>query len=836
MKKSTPMGRKVLVAALLASAGASLPQVAIAQQADETTASNTEIIVTAQRREEKAQDVPIMITAVSAEGLRERAVTDLQGMQNQVPSLIVAPNGQSSRDVMSPSIRGQGTSFQGSPGVVVYMNEIPLVPAATLSSQGGPGNFVDLQSVQVLSGAQGTLFGRNTTGGAILLTAARPTDKLEGSISGGIGNYNMTELEAVVNVPLTDKLAVRLVGATRDRDGFTKDITWNKDRDDTHWRMGRIGIQWNPTDTISSYTMASYGYSKNNGTGVVPESFNTSGLTRNGSCGGASGVLCSAYTDLITKQQGLGIRTVAHGIDSFSKLEAWTVMNSTDVELTDNLKIRNIASYSTLKYYYANEMDGTIANSYNTGNTRFSHLNPKDNFQQFTEELQFQGEALDKNLTYTAGIFYSHQSPNGPNIDYATTNGRGFTEHASEQYAAFRDVALTNETTALFAQATLDLGALTPALEKVRLTGGFRHNWDKVSGTAVTYKYFLNEGSDALNPGLVKCSFNGAEIPAANAFNPINSTTPANGGCKFSSNTSDTASTWTIGLDYQPIDDLLLYAKVSRGYKVGGFNSYAVNPENASFGPELMTDYEFGFKSDFEVAGRETRLNVNGFNMDYSNIQRGLPDISAVSPTTTGAVIRNVPSARIRGVEIEAMVKPVDGLEIGGNYSYIDAKYKTYTFSNPFPQADCKTSTNYAAPKQMDLTCIPLQYLAPNIFSVYGRLQLPVPESVGNVSLFASYAWSDKQHTAPGALEKTVDTGAVWEPGVTLPSYGLLSATLNWNNFLQSGLDLSLFGTNLTNKIYKISNSGTYGSQNSQSVIYGEPRMYGLRLKYKFGN
>lgn len=161
----------IVRAALLAGsalAGIVMPGIAFAQEAAPQAVVEdsglADIVVTAQRREERSQDVPIVITAISPEGLRERGVTNLQGLQSQVPSLIVQSNGQASRDVMSPAIRGQGASFQGAPGVVIYMNEVPLPIGFTLSTQGGPGNFVDLQSVQVLSGVQGTLFGRNTTG------------------------------------------------------------------------------------------------------------------------------------------------------------------------------------------------------------------------------------------------------------------------------------------------------------------------------------------------------------------------------------------------------------------------------------------------------------------------------------------------------------------------------------------------------------------------------------------------------------------------------------------------------------------------------------------------
>lgn len=629
MQRNNLAGRKLLVAAMLASAGAALPQVAIAQQAETTAASNNEIIVTAQRREERAQDVPITITAFSNEGLRERGVTNLQGLQSQVPSLVIAPNGQASRDVMSPSIRGQSASFQGSPGVVVYMNEVPLPSGITLSNQGGPGQFVDLQNVQVLSGAQGTLFGRNTTGGAILLTAAKPTDKLEGYVQGGFGNYNMTELEAVLNVPLSDKARVRLVGASRDRDGFTQDVNWNKDRDDQHWRMARAGLWLNPVEGVYNYTMAYYGYSKTNGTGVVAKDFNTAyydalanrpvdissynnlpagtlvyplGAIRGGYnfCGQIPNLTPTKYPDcsngnyydnLITEQNARGNRKVAHGVDDFAKVESWGVNNTTDVDLTANLKLRNIISYAELKSYYSNDMDGTVAPIYDTGLTGFSEKFPRDWYKLFTEELQFQGSALEDKLTYTVGGFYLKQSPAGDMSSYAI-NVCAYAD-PMECTIGRNNLAVTNESKALYAQATLDLGAFSPALDRLRLTAGYRYTWDHITGSNTSWNSQMNaDGTPVANT--FSCAWTDA---------PVGDYQDVLDTCRFTGNYKSKSPNWTIGLDYRPIDNLLVYGKVTRGYKAGGFNGYAVFPETRTFGPEYVTDYEGGFKSDFNVGG-----------------------------------------------------------------------------------------------------------------------------------------------------------------------------------------------------------------------------------------
>ena len=799
---------------------------AMAQQSDAGYKSG-EIIVTAQRREERAQDVPIAITAISNDGLRERSITQLQDMQASVPSLVIAPNGQSSRDVMSPSLRGQSASFQGSPAVVVYMAEVPLPASYTLSSQGGPGNFVDLENVQVLSGVQGTLFGRNTTGGAILLTPTKPTDRLEGYVQGGFGNYNMMELEAVANVPLSDTLSVRVVAAGRERDGFTKDVAWNKDRDNQHWRMARVGILWKPSDKISNYTLGYYGYSKTNGSGTVARGFNMSyfqvldGIPGAGFDFCRTAGNCNYYKGLIDKQKDLGIRKVAHGVDDFSKLETWGVSNTTDIELNDNLVLRNIASYAELKSYYAGDQDGTIAPVYDTGATIESRTSPRDDFHQFTEELQLQGKAADGKFTYTLGGFYFKQKPGGEMNSYSINVCSRPTEKGCQK--GFGGIQAHSESKALYAQATLDFGLLTPALDRLRLTAGYRYTWDKVGGTNVSYNYTPVEGVVGPRPGdLVLCS--SKYLFTANP----------DVDCLFGAERKDSAGTWVLGLDYRPNDDLMLYAKVSRGYKAGGFNSYAVYENTRTFGPETVTDYEAGFKSDFRIGDVETRLNVNGFYLDYKNIQRAAGDRNSATGGN-GAITLSSASAVIKGIEIEAMIKPIDILEIGGNYSHISSHYKSFKFNSNSGVYDCSSQT--AADLRftgVDLSCRPLQYLAPNIFSVYGRLQIPTSEKFGQVNLFVNYSWSDKQHTAPLSVER-FPNGSLMEPGVVLGSYGLLNATLDWKNALDSGLDVTLFGTNLTNKQYAISNTGTYQTIGGWSQIFGEPRMYGIRLRYSFG-
>jgi len=190
-------------------------------QAENTTGIG-DIVVTANRRAERSQDVPTVVNAFSTEQLQQQNITKPQDLYGSVPSLTSGSQGQATRDVQSYSIRGQSTGFLASPGVQLYMNEVPLPSSISLNLQGAPGMFIDMANVQILSGPQGTLFGRNTTGGAVLFEPHRPTDELGGYIEGSLGNLNLRAVEGAINLPVVqDKLSIRVSGVYHDRDGYT---------------------------------------------------------------------------------------------------------------------------------------------------------------------------------------------------------------------------------------------------------------------------------------------------------------------------------------------------------------------------------------------------------------------------------------------------------------------------------------------------------------------------------------------------------------------------------------------------------------------------------------
>ncbi|WP_375194254.1 TonB-dependent receptor [Sphingobium sp.] len=830
--------RALLCASATAMAILSVPS-ALAQSEPQQGAQEggiADIIVTANRRQENNQDVPVAITALSADRLQQQGIGKEQDLQASVPSLVVGPNGQGSREAQSFTLRGQGATFQASPGVVTYMNEVPLPSAITLSQQGGPGNFLDLENMQVLAGPQGTLFGRNTTGGAVLLTPKKPKNEFGGWIQGTIGNYDARVIEGAINLPIVnDKLLVRVAGAYNDRDGYTRDIVWNKDRDDQHWYTGRLGVLFRPTETIENYTMLYGSRSRNNGAGLIHRQFNINGLQAFGLCSdapGAGAASCDVYRATTAQANALGPRKTALGIDVFSETETWGISNTTDIDLNDELKLRNIASYQRMRLRYRYDSDATILQQHDVdpgvlpapgqvtlpgAGTPVTYLNatafkevPRDNFEQITEELQLQGELFDKSLTFTAGGFFFKQQPagvqGGTSVVFCPAAVTGLCSSSLTRYAS------TQESKALYAQATLDFGVLSPALDGLRLTGGYRHTWDKISG------FSTNIQANPSNPGTVKCGASGeTDVPVAEQFER----------CTFNVGLKTNAPTWTIGLDYKVSPRILLFGKISRGYKAGGLNALAVYDFKRTFLPEYVTSYEAGIKSDFYLGTVPFRFNAVAYHVDFKDIQRAGADFN---PTTGagGSQIFNA-DARIRGVELDASMQPFKGLEIGGNFSHTDAKYKKFTFTSATGQADCNggVGPNGTA----DMSCLPFQYVAPYIWSMHVNAELPVGDDMGKLNFFVNYSHTSEQYTDTTAMPFE-------QPGARLEPFGLLNMSLDWRDVARSGFDVGLFVTNATNKLYRISNSNVFqptGGLLYQASLYGEPRMYGLRLKYRFG-
>lgn len=764
--------RSALVVVLLASSSL-LPSVAQAQSATEPAASEeadagaglSDIVVTARRRAENLQSVPIAVTAFTAETIAEKGITDRTSLADNTPSLFTI-NGGYPREFAFFALRGQGPAFGSTPGVVNYFAEVPN----TANIDGRVGTYYDLANVQVLAGPQGTLFGKNATGGNILFEPAKPRNEFGGYLRAEYGNYNNRRAEGAINLPVvTDKVLLRVAGSIGRRDGYTTDVgpLFNgKDYDDLGYESFRIGLTLRPADGFELYTVGRYYHSNNNGGGTVLGAYNLAA----GFDGTAFGLgfipTAAIFPGLITAvsdQQARGPRRVAYNLDQFSQTDYWQIINQATLDLSDTIKLRNIVSYSQFRNKYAYDYDATIFPVAGQSSRSINVLAPNT----FTEELQLQGSALNGAVQFSIGGYLDRQTTKNPaGIEAYTFFPLGSLVPAISGLFDSR-----NHSEAVFGQATVDLGKLAPGMAGLSLTAGLRYTWENSFSSQII-------GSPTAVTGSVDSRY----------------------------------PSYTVTLDYDVTDGVHTYITARNAYKSGGVNGpVPANSEFRTFAPEKLSDIEVGFKSQFTVGEVEVRANLAAYRGIYKNIQRTTAE--AVQ-TPSGALLLNVTRSaaegKIQGVEFNGAVVPVRGLTLTGSYSYIDSSYTKVA----------------SASAGAILAGAPFPYTPKHKFSLGATYETPLG-GLGDLGLAINYSRQSKVSTA--------QTNASFYR--FLPAYGLLSASLDLRNIGRSGLDVGIFSTNLADVTRPVGVADFYASgAGVVGLTYNEPRMYGIRIGYRFGN
>jgi len=393
---------------------------AVAQQNAQSTASSgtglEEIVVTARRKEERLQTVPVAITAFTPAALEEKHIESASDLQHFVPGLL---SSQETRDEQVFYLRGQGPNGGqgGAPGVVTYFADVPFYAS-------GPGIYFDLDNLQVLRGPQGTLFGRNTTGGAVLFEPKHPTNTFEGYFQVSLGDYNLHEEQGALNIPIIeDKLLVRAAFDVDQRDGFTNDFTTGQDLDNRDYWSFRLGVTWRPTDDFENYIVYDSLYSHTNGTGIELQAINSfrdpKGIAANETtfvqtfCPVAPNP-CGVPAQQLANQAAAGPRGsfTTPGLFGLDKTYSYGITDVAKYDLTDNITVKNIFGYRVLKNLLRYDLDGmnlavidfTTPNNWNLSNV------------QYTDELQFQGRSSDGNLSWIGGAFYEFLHPGGTTV------------------------------------------------------------------------------------------------------------------------------------------------------------------------------------------------------------------------------------------------------------------------------------------------------------------------------------------------------------------------------------------------------------------------------------
>lgn len=720
------------------------------------------IVVTAQRREENLQDVPIAVTALNAETLEKANIESLVDVQYHVPNMHFGETGFGDSAIIV-NIRGQGIFGGRNPSVGMYINEVPMPqvgPSAAGAFVGGEGIFFDLENVQVLKGPQGTLFGRNTTGGAVLLTSRRPGDDFGGNIKVSYGNYDNFEVEGGVDVPIIqDKLTFRGAFLYHNRDGFV-DVLSTPDFpngikahnvDATHFR-GTLSY----TGDVLSNDLVVSRYENN----VFGNQQIISGLL----AGSFVPAIIPEITDVIEQQNELGIRkAVPQSLTPEYDTYMFSATNRTELELSDTVTLRNIFGFTQQRTRAGRSYDGS-------GLTLFHRVNvgPTQTRDQFTEELQILGASEDDRLTWTAGVFYY----NLPTAGFDVVETTAFNSLFGPPSRVATDYS--EESIAFYGQATY---ALT---EQLKLTLGARYTMDYARGIQRN----LNYESACVNPQA-----------------------PFDESCTIDLKDSWKVPTWNVTLDYQANDDLLLYGSVRRGFRSGGYNLVTItDPDKLAYDEELITSFELGFKADTMVGSMPLRFNAAAFYDAFKDAQITV-DLGQQGNLLLGVL--NAADADFTGGEVELTMEPLPGFEINATGSYLDVKYKN--FPDDYDAQDIYLVTKnekYGRPKFT--------------FSLGANYEVLLAGDQ-SLDLYANYSWVDDQ-----ATDKFNDL-------TNMPAHGILDLTATWRNALNLPIDVTAYSTNALDKTYRnyvIAES----SLGFASYGYGAPRMYGLRLNYRFGS
>ncbi|CAN5294811.1 TonB-dependent receptor [soil metagenome] len=585
----------------------------------------SEIIVTAQRREERVQNVPISISAIGSEELAQRSIGDLQQLAGAVPGLFITGQaGQGASNLIAiRGISGQASPIGQSQTVAVYVDGQYLArPDAAFFS------LDDVERLEVLRGPQGTLYGRNSTGGAINIITRRPGDELHYGLDMNYGNYSHFSAKGSLSGPLGGGFAAGVSGSYDQRDGYFYNLTTGHHVGDTDSYTLRGKLRYESPDKAFDAMLAG-DISKKRNTIIFQSQYDSAGNPY-------------SYTDPWQ---------VALPLAAEQRVQNGGVTDSKGVDLTlnykaaDNIDLTSLTSYRTFGSRIEYVLDGyRLAAPGGAPGVPLAALST-NSAKTFTQELRSVMTLGD--LKATLGANYYHEKQ---------VFGSAGTTPVATVAPVNNPVSKSNlDAIGIFSQLEYSI------TDQLTLVGGLRFNHE-------TRDFSIDYSARTFNPT------GAANVGAAAAAPPVGIAGPLLKG-----NVKDTTLIPSAGLNFQATRDILLYAKFSRGYQAPGFNATpgvftngtgGFNTAVNTFKPETLDAYEVGVKSQF--LDRRVTLNVAGFYYKYKDLQ--------VRRTIMPGVIevQNAAAATIKGAEGTLSFRMSQGLTLSGNMTYLDARYDSF--------------------------------------------------------------------------------------------------------------------------------------------------------------
>lgn len=756
-----------------------------------------EIVVTARRREENLQDTPISVTAFSSEALELRQADTVGDIGRFAPNVSLEPvaNISGSSASITTFIRGVGqTDFNITvdPGVGLYYDGVYVARTA-----GALLDLGDVQSIQILRGPQGTLFGKNTIGGAIIVNSIPPSNDfdLEGEIA--TGSFNRLDARGMINVPVSDRVAVRAVVGLRTRDGYQERLSDGGRQGNVDTLGGRIAIRAELTDdfkaTLSFDANRRREQSAANTLLQVSEGFDVIGVA--GGFPVTNGGFQSFFWNKVLQAPNCGpVGTPApatvncygphwftNNIDktwgtnrNLSNFDLWGTNLTLDWEI-GSVDFKSITAYRETKAQFSFDFDGSpipLGESFN-------NIDQK----QFSQEFQLTGTLFDGVVDFTGGLYYLKEKATDSNL----------LTFAFADFVSGGDV--DNDSYAAYLQATINV------TDRFSITPGIRYT-DETKRFDPSRQRITDDRTGGALLLLSRCFVRQTPIiPPDPALCPTPDTTlnPQGDNILSAVEVQTKASEWTpaLSLDYKVTDQTLIYASYSKGFKSGGFTQRIFPPEPAAtpFAPEFVESYEVGVKS--ELFDRRLRLNIAAFQADYTDIQIVVNE--GIAPK-----VRNAGRARIRGIEVETQAKLADFLTIQGGFGYLDAYYREVS-----PTA-APVNVNSRFPQ------VP-KWTASGSFDA----ELYKGDA-GTLSLHGD--WSYKG----GHFKDAINTPALYQEG-----YSVFGANLSYE-LPGDNWDVRVGVTNLTDKRYLLGGYSDLQQTGATTGGYSRPREWFLKLRYRY--
>lgn len=605
-------------------------------------AYSDDIIVTAQKREENVQKVPINITAFGATKLSTLSVNNVQDLTAYVPSFRVTQPGDPA--VSALSLRGVGqrdinVHNEGAVALFVDQTYVSFIPAVAQP-------IFDVERVEVLKGPQGTLFGRNATGGLISIVSKKPSSNFDFAASAQYASFNDAKLEAAIGGPLTSSLSARLSISYNYADGFVKNNS-GPALNATNSLAGRLQLKWEPTSTFRySLSLRGWRFFDSPSVGLSPTPFviDRSGLVRKPTSYADYAAFCAGVTHgLVPTPAGaqLGgncfiaqpdpLRTSASSEARYNQTY-YAATGTGELDLTDRITLTSITDLQYLRNDFLVDEDSTPASIFNY------RINDKGS-RQFSQEVRLNGST--PGFKWVAGLYYL-------NIYHDILVVTDLYNHPGFGVRLPADYQQRTASIALFGQVDVDLAP------KLSLSLGVRGTRD--------HKSLDNDSTCISNPAAPPnlCAILGTAVfPGGIAFNQT----------YRGAFTKDSWSGRAV-LQYKPSDSVMIYGGVTRGTKSGGFNSGGAEfyPAAAvAFRPEVLTNYEIGFKGS--TPDRTLSVDASVFYYDYKDYQ------SFAASTDGGLRILNV-NARVKGAELSVTLRPMAGLSLTVAGTYLDTLQK----------------------------------------------------------------------------------------------------------------------------------------------------------------